>query len=185
MWHDYIKSILELCFTPVEILELLRSILTWKAQNIRKINVTDHVAVRWLLLVNVKLNVPRVYFLVQYIYRVDFLISVKMFLMHPANAYLSSPPTPWHPEVMSLHTFTQPSVIQQDERVVVMVASFLCPLFHFCCFQEPHTSSEGWKRKARKHWFGFEVRLCRKQVSFYFNLIIGGWIERSSSTQKI
>lgn len=64
-------------------------------------------------------------------------------------------------------------------------ALFLWPLFHFCCFQATHTSSEGWKRKARKHWFTLEVQLCRKQVSFYFNLIIGGRIDRSSSTRKI
>ena len=108
-----------------------------------------------------------------------------MFLMHPAKAYLSSPPASWHPEVMGLHTFTQSSVIQQDKRVVVMAASFLCPLFHFCCFQIPHTSPEGWKRKARKHWFNFVVRPCRKQVSFYFNQIIGGWIEGKSRTPKI
>lgn len=59
---------LEFCFTPVEILELLRSIFTWKAQNIRKVNVTDHVVDRWLLWVHVKLNVPGVYLLVQYMW---------------------------------------------------------------------------------------------------------------------
>lgn len=50
--------------------------------------------------------------------------------MHPAKAYLSSPPVPWHPEEMSLHTFTQSSVIQQDERVVLMQHCFsgLCSI---------------------------------------------------------
>lgn len=94
--------------------------------------------------------VPGVSFWVQYKHPVGFLTPVKVFWMHPAEAYLGSPPTPWHPEETSLHTFTQPSVIQQDERVVAMAARFLCPLIHFCCFQTPHTSSEGWRRNARK-----------------------------------
>lgn len=169
MWHNCMKSTSwGFCFTPVEILELLESIFKWsKNYMIRKVNFPKHVVARQLLLLHVKLDVPGVSFWVQYKHPVGFLTPVTVFWMHPAEAYLGSPPTPWHPEETSLHTFTQPSVIQQDERVVAMAARFLCPLIHFCCFQTLHASSEGWRRNARKHRFAVGVRLCRRQVSFW------------------
>lgn len=88
------------------------------------------------------------------------------------------------PDITRQSSHIHKSVIQQDEGVGVMTAPFLCPPFHFSWLQTPGASSEGWKRKARKHWCDFHVWLSSKQASVCFNLIIGRWIEKGSSTRK-